>query len=172
MTLEIRQEKEQDWDRVFELNKAAFGRDGEARLVELLRKRNDFVPGLSLVATLNNDIVGHILFTKIKIKSHQMEAESLALAPVAVLPQWQRKGIGRQLVQAGLQKAKELQFISVIVLGHADYYPKFGFLPADRWNIRSPYNLPANVFMALELVTDGLKDAGGLVHYPPEFEAV
>ena len=77
-----------------------------------------------------------------------------------------------QTAAAGLEKARELQHKSVIVLGHEHYYPKFGFVPADKWNIKSPYDVPRNAFMALELVTDGLKNANGLVKYPKEFDTV
>lgn len=169
----IRQEYTGDFDEVFEVNKLAFGQENEAILVELLRKSSAFVPELSLVATLDDKIVGHILFTKIKIVSDNGdETDSLALAPMAVRPGFQHQGIGGQLISRGLERAGELQYKSVIVLGHEHYYPKFGFLPADKWNITCPYDVPANVFMALELVTDGLKDAGGLVKYPEEFDMV
>jgi len=173
MEVKIRQENKGDFNAVFEVNKLAFGQNNEANLVNLLRNSNAFIPELSLVATLNNEVVGHILFTKIKIVNNDKnETESLALAPMAVLPKFQNKGIGGQLIKYGLERAKELQYKSVIVLGHEHYYPKFGFVPADKWNIKSPYNVPKNIFMALELVTDGLKNINGLVKYPNEFEAV
>lgn len=173
MKLEIRQENKDDFNTVFEVNKLAFGQDNEANLVDLLRTSNAFIPELSLVAIFGNKIVGHILFTKIKIiHKDETETESLALAPMAVRPEYQNKGIGGKLVKHGLNKAKDLQFKSVIVLGHEHYYPKFGFVTADRWNIKSPYDVPTNVFMALELVTDGLKNISGFVKYPNEFETV
>lgn len=173
MKVNIRQENKDDFNAVFEVNKFAFGQDNEANLVELLRQSNAFDPELSLVATLDNKIVGHILFTKIKIvNDDKIEIESLALAPMAVKPEFQHKGIGGQLIKHGLDKARELQYKSVIVLGHENYYPKFGFVPADKWKIKPPYDVPTNVFMALELVTDGLKNTNGIVKYPKEFETV
>jgi len=173
MKVKIRQENKDDFNAVFEVTKLAFGQDNEAKLVDLLRQNNTFIPELSLVAILDNKIVGHILFTKIKIVNNDgSETESLALAPMAVRPEFQHKGIGGQLIKHGLIKARELQYKSVIVLGHEHYYPKFGFVPADKWNIKSPYNVPTNVFMALELITDGLKNKNGLVKYPKEFETV
>ncbi len=173
MEIQIRQENKDDFNTVFEVNRLAFGQDNEANLVDLLRNSNAFIPELSLVATFDNEIVGHILFTKIEIiNDDQNLTESLALAPMAVIPGFQNKGVGRQLIKRGLDKAKELQYKSVIVLGHEQYYPKFGFVPAEKWNIRSPYDVPKNVFMALELVTDGLKNSSGIVKYPKEFEAV
>lgn len=155
------------------MNKLAFGRDNEANLVELLRQSKVFAPNLSLVATFDNEIVGHNLFTKIRtINDDKVETESLALAPMAVKPTFQYRGIGGQLIKHGLEKARELQYKSVTVLGHEHYYPKFGFAPANKWNIKSPYDVPANGFMAVELVADGLKNASGLVKYPKEFETV
>lgn len=173
MEVNIRQENKNDFKAVFRVNKLAFGQDNEANLVELLRPSNAFVPELSLVATVDDKIIGHILFVKIKIvDTENGQTESLALAPMAVRPEFQHKGIGGQLIKHGLDKARELHYKSVIVLGHEHYYPKFGFVPADKWNIKSPYDVPTNVFMALELVTDGLKGVSGLVKYPKEFEKV
>ncbi|WP_337873456.1 N-acetyltransferase [Ignavibacterium sp.] len=173
MQVEIRQENTNDITSVFELNKVAFGQENEAKLVDLLRSGNSFIPELSLIALFENEIVGHILFSKIKIINENKDKfESLALAPMAVRPEFQHKGIGGQLIQYGLDKARELQHKSVIVLGHKHYYPKFGFIPADKWNIKSPYNVPKEAFMALELTADGLKNVSGLVEYSMEFESL
>jgi predicted N-acetyltransferase YhbS len=173
MKVVIRKEIESDFYDVYELNKAAFGQDIEAKLVDLLRKSPAFVPDLSLVATANDAVVAHILFTKIKIKDENgKEYNSLALAPMAVKPELQKQGIGGQLIRYGLSKARELRHKSVIVVGHEQYYPKFGFLPAGRWKIKAPFDVHANSFMGLELVKDGLKNVTGTVHYPKEFEMV
>ena len=170
----IRRETKDDFREVFEVNHIAFGQDNEAKLVDALRNNvTAFVPELSIVATNNNKIVGHILFTKIKIKDDKGNLnESLGLAPMAVRPEFQKSGIGRQLMRKGFEVAKELGFKSVIVFGHEHYYPKFGFQPADKWNIKAPFDVPSNVFMAIELVTDGLKNISGAVVYPKEFETV
>lgn len=172
MKLNIQQETAQDFNAVFELNKLAFGQENEPKLVELLRKSIAFIPELSLVAWFQNQIVGHILFTKIKIVNNENDTESLALAPMAVLPEFRQKGIGGQLVNSGIEEAKELGYKSIIVLGHEHYYPKFGFEPAEKWNIKSPYDVPVNVFMALELTPNGLENTSGLVVYPKEFDTV
>lgn len=173
MNVKIRQEIPDDFNTVFEINKLAFGQDNEAKLVSLLRQSNAFVPELSLVATIDNKIIGHILFSKIIIADdNHNEFESLALAPMAVMPEFQQKGIGGQLIKSGIDKAKELQYKSVIVLGHEHYYPKFGFVPAKKWNIKAPFDVPANAFMGIELVSDGLKGVSGTVKYPKAFEAV
>ncbi|OQX99213.1 MAG: GNAT family N-acetyltransferase [Bacteroidetes bacterium 4572_128] len=173
MEIKIRKEKETDFSKVYELNILAFEEKEEAVLVDHLRKNDEFNPQLSLVATLNDEIIGHILFTKIKIiDDNRNESESLALAPMAVSPKYQKKGIGGKLINAGLKKAKELKFKSVIVLGHEHYYPKFGFVPTTRWNIKCPFEVPDNVFMGLELVENGLKNVTGVVQYMKEFDGV
>lgn len=173
MEAKIRQETTEDRSAVYEINSIAFGQENEAKLVDLLRKSDAFIPALSLVAILDHKIVGHILFTKIKIiDNDHKEFDSLALAPMAVRPEYQQKGIGGQLIKTGLDKARELKYKSVIVLGHEHYYPKFGFVPADKWRIKAPFDVPKNVFMGLELLTDGLKGVSGTVKYPKEFEMV
>lgn len=170
---EIRQETSADTPAVYAVNLAAFGADNEARLVDLLRADEAFIPELSIVATLDGQIAGHILFTKIKIIDESgREHDSLALAPMAVLPAFQRQGIGSQLVRYGLARAQALGYRSVIVLGHEHYYPKFGFMPAARWNIKPPFEAPAAAFMGIELVKDGLKSVSGTVRYPKAFEMV
>ncbi|MCX2742070.1 GNAT family N-acetyltransferase [Pontibacter anaerobius] len=119
MQIEIRQEQPADRSEVYELNRAAFGQDNEARLVDLLRESKAFIPELSVVATAAGAVVGHILFTKISIVDDEgCEFESLALAPMAVKPALQRQGIGGQLVKYGLGKAKALGSSSMIVLSH------------------------------------------------------
>ena len=173
MNLTIRQENNADYKKIHELNLLAFEEKEEAVLVDLLRANHEFIPQLSLVALLNNKIVGHILFTKIKIIDDDgNENESLALAPMAVLPKYQKKGIGGKLIDKGLDIATKLNFKSVIVLGHEHYYPKFGFVPTVKWNIKSPFEVPDNVFMGIELVKNGLKNVSGIVKYPKEFEEV
>lgn len=169
----IRPESAEDIDAIYALNAAAFGSESEARLVNLLRKSEAFIPGLSLVAELNSKIVGHILFTRIKIISDdQQEYPSLALAPMAVAPGFQQQGIGSQLVIQGLEQTKALGHASVIVLGHEKYYPRFGFIPTTHWNIRSPFDVPAAVFMGIELQPGALQSISGTVQYPREFEMI
>jgi putative acetyltransferase len=173
MEVVIRPEREADFTQVYQINRLAFGQDAEARLVDLLRKSDAFIPALSLVATVENEVVGHILFTGILIRDDQGNKHgSLALAPMAVRPDLQNQGIGGQLIRQGLQTARELGYKSVMVLGHEHYYPRFGFVPAGKWGIKTLYDVPANVFMGIELVKGGLQDVAGTVHYPKEFEEV
>jgi predicted N-acetyltransferase YhbS len=94
---------------------------------------------------------------------------SLALAPVAVLPEYQNQGIGGKLIMEGHRLARELGYGSVIVVGHPAYYPRFGYKPASRWNITASFEVPDEAFMALELLEGGLKDVSGEIEYVKEF---
>jgi predicted N-acetyltransferase YhbS len=157
---------------IYQVNKLAFGQNGESDLVEKLRKKPAYVKALSQVAELDHVVIGHILFTPILIKSASRRTESLALAPMAVLSAYQRKGIGGKLIRAGLHAARNAGFRSVIVLGHPAYYPKFDFQPASKWQIQAPFPVPDEAFMAIELETDALANAQGIVFYPEEFMEV
>lgn len=167
----IRKEEARDLADVFQVNATAFQRPEEAELVNTLRMNPAvFIADLSLVAEVDGAIVGHILFTRCWIEDGSGNSvESLALAPMAVLPELQRKGIGDRLVRSGLERARNLGFRSVIVLGHARYYPRFGFTQAGQWNIRPPFDMPADHYMAIELVPDALTSVPGTVRYAPEF---
>lgn len=169
LLVEIRQEDPRDYPMVYDLHTTAFGRKEEARLTDRLRTCSTFIPELSLVAVYNNKVVGHIIFTEVSIVDENKETKSLALAPMSVLPELQRKGIGTQLINYGLAKAREAGYQSVIVLGHIDYYPRFGFKPTQQWGIKAPFNIPSNAFMGLELVENSLSDVKGIVKYSKEF---
>jgi putative acetyltransferase len=171
MKIDIRPETRADYAPVRAVYAAAFGREDEARLVERLRRRPGFVPELSLTARHYDRVVGHILFTPVEIVGAGARVPSLALAPVAVLPAFQRKGVGGKLVKVGLSKAKKLGFTSVVVLGHPYFYPRFGFAPADKWHLAAPFAAPDEAFMAQELAPGALTPVvGGTVRYPGEFE--
>jgi len=171
--IQVRAEKPEDKGDIYEVNKLAFGRDNEAKLVDLLRAREDFIPELSLVAIVNGKISGYALLSKIVIVSEdQKRHDSLTLAPVSVAPDYQKQGIGKTLITNILDKAKNLGYESVIVLGHKEYYPKFGFSLAGDWGIKAPFDVPADHFMAIELKKGGLEGKPGIVEYPPEFSSV
>ena len=172
MRIEIRKENINDYQGIKNVNDLAFGQANEGLLVEKLRNNPDFMDQLSLVAEFEGKVIGHILFFPIWIIEDQNRYQSLSLAPMAVLPDYQRKGIGSQLVSKGLEISRELGFKSVIVLGHSAYYPKFGFVAANQFGIKAPFDVPDEVFMAMELVPDGLKGISGTVQYPKEFEDV
>lgn len=169
ITIEIKQEQACDYPMVYDVNLKAFDRKDEARLTDRLRLSEAFIPELSLVALTDNKIIGHILFTKIRIEAVDLISESLALAPMAVIPEMQSMGVGSRLIEFGLNRARDLGYKSVIVLGHPEYYSRFGFIPTTKWQIKAPFNVPENVFMALELIDGGLSEIRGTVKYAKEF---
>ena len=175
MNLTIRQEQDRDYEQVEQLIQSAFLKaehtDGdEHNLVARLREGEGFIPELSLAGFNNDVLVGHILFTPILIEgANDQKFHSLALAPVSVNPDWQHQGIGGQLILHGHEVAKTMGFGSVILLGHPDYYPRFGYQPASKFNIAAPFDVPDEAFMALELTPGSLSSASGVVRYPPEF---
>ncbi|MFS0575038.1 N-acetyltransferase [Sporosarcina sp. 179-K 3D1 HS] len=175
MDILIRQELPTEYYTTEEIIKKAFLAEEysdkrEHLLVNRIRKSDAFIPELSLVAlNQGKDVIGHILLSKIKIIDGNNAVDSLALAPVSVTPEYQKKGIGSQLIHAALENAKDLGYRSVIVLGHKDYYPKFGFKQASLWNIQAPFEVPDEVFMALELIENALENVQGVVHYSKAF---
>jgi putative acetyltransferase len=122
------------------------------------------------VAEENGRVVGHILFSVLTIATPRGEIEALSLAPLAVVPSHHRKGIGSSLIREGLRACRKAGHRVVIVLGHPEFYPRFGFSAKLAEPLRSPYSGPA--FMAVELVRDALRDVEGEVRYPPPFEGL
>ncbi|MCZ4693235.1 N-acetyltransferase [Ancylomarina euxinus] len=169
MNIQIRPEHKNDISTISMINDMAFGQEAEGNLIVKLRKKKSFIKDLSLVACMGNEIIGHILFSKITIKNDTEEFESLALAPMSVIPEFQGLGIGSQLIKKGLEKAAKLGYESVIVLGHENYYPRFNFTPASRFQISCPFEVPDASFMALELKKESLGSVSGCVIYPNEF---
>lgn len=165
----IRQEEERDYHKVYSVVKSAFAnaehRDGnEQDLVAALRTSRAFLPKLSLVAEIDGKIAGHILFTKAKIGTHT----ELILAPLSVLPKNQRQGVGSALIREGHRIAEESGYQYCIVLGSEKYYPKFGYVPADKLFIQPPFEVPRENFMAVRLVKNA-KTIRGIVEYASEF---
>jgi predicted N-acetyltransferase YhbS len=173
--MNIRKEEIKDYNEVFKLIENAFKDEQytdhkEQFLVERLRKSESFVPELSLVAEIDNQIVGYALLTKIKIIDEKsQQTTSLALAPVAVLKEYQGKGIGGNLIQKAHQVARELKFESVILLGHEKYYPRFGYEMTKKYGIKLPFDVPDENCMLIELTENALKNVTGIVEYPKEF---
>ena len=163
----IREEQSQDIESIRNLNKLAFGQTQEADLVDKLRQ--DCNSLLSLVAVMQNQVVGHILFSPATIESRQRTVHGMALAPMAVLPESQRQGIGSKLVRTGIEKLKKRQYPFIIVLGHAEYYPRFGFEPASRYGIRSEWEVPDDAFMILVLNEPEMHGISGVAKYRAEF---
>lgn len=176
MEWKIRQETEKDYEMTEKVVKRAFlnaeySDQSEHRLVSRLRKSEAFIPELSFVAVKKkeDEIIGHILLSKISIQTAHHAVESLAMAPVSVIPEAQMKGIGKSLIEEGLKKAQALGYQSVIVLGHPTYYCKFGFKKASLWGIKAPFDVPDDAFMAIELKEDALHGVSGVVEYPSVF---
>jgi len=170
--ISVRPERPEDRPAIFDVNRQAFAQENEARLVEALRESSAFIPELSLVALEGSRIVGHILFTRITVRDESEAHEALALAPMAVLPEFQKRGIGSALVRRGLDEARGLGHRAVIVVGHPDYYPRFGFAPARALGINPPFEVPSEAFLALELLPGALSGIRGVVKYPPPFDEV
>lgn len=174
MDIIIRQETKNDYKITEAVVEKAFKNEkhsdhSEQFLVAKLRKGDVFIPELSIVAEVDKKVVGHAMFTKLLIRNGEKYYESLALAPVSVLPDFQNQGIGSKMILYGLNLSKEMGFQSVIVLGHEKYYPRFGFKPAGKWGIKAPYDVPDEAFMAVELEKDALDNVTGTVVYGKEF---
>jgi putative acetyltransferase len=167
--LQIRPERSADIASVHALNRAAFETSTEADLVDALRERAE--PIISLVADDAGSIVGHILFSPVTLSGHT-ELKIMGLAPMAVLPAEQRRGIGSALVRAGLERCKQLGCGAVVVLGHPEYYPRFDFVPASRFGMGCEYEVPDEVFMALEIEPDILRGKSGTIRYHAAFANV
>ena len=167
--MNIRSERPEDAPGIRHVNRLAFGASTEAELVDMLREQAR--PVVSLVAVDAGQIVGHILFSPVTLSSAP-ELRLMALAPMAVLPARQRQGIGSALVRAGLAECRRLGAGAVVVLGHAAYYPRFGFGSAARFGLASEYDVPEDVFMALELQDGALHGRPGTIRYHPAFARV
>ncbi len=169
-SMQIRSETPADWVAVRAVHLAAFETPAEADLVERLRGRS--FPYLSLVADDKGLIVGHAMFTPMLLPGHP-RARLLGLAPLAVLPDRQRCGVGAALLEAGLMQARDIGAGAVLVLGHPDYYPRFGFEPASRHAIDCEYvksgDAPEAAFMVIELVPGHLDGLAGTAQYHAAF---
>ena len=164
---DIREGRPNDIAAVRELNRRAFGQNQESNIVDALRANGAAL--LSLVATVNDRIVGHIIYSPASISG---KIEGAALGPMAVLPEYQRQGIGTKLVEAGNAKLKNAGCPFIIVVGHAEYYPRFGFRAASEHGIKCEWDVPDDVFMLLVLDAWKMKGLSGLATYRDEFSMV
>ena len=176
MNLIIRKETPADYTPVSDVMKSAFpfrvelGHTfNEWVVVENTRESESYINDLTLVAEINGQVVGHIMFTPMKVKGSTACYESIALAPVSVHADYQKQGIGKALVHAGIEQARSLGYKSIIVLGDPKYYTKFGFELASKWRIGTNPNFNDSYLFALELVKGGLKGISGVVEYCPTF---
>jgi RIO kinase 1 len=170
INVNIRPESKLDYAEIQEVNDLAFDRPEEGRLVENLRQLPEFDPRLSLVAEYKGKIIGHALFFPIYIQAEDGEEyPCLSLGPIAVLPKYQKQSIGGMLIGAGHRAALELDYTAVVVLGHPEYYPRFGYLPAEKWDLTNPWQIDGDPWMGIELVEGALEYKAGLVVYPEAF---
>jgi len=167
----IRSEETNDMAAIQEVNRQAFGREDEGRLIDVLRQGGAII--CSLVAeAADGTIVGHVLFSPATLDQGGDTMPLAGLGPVAVWPSHQRQGIGDALIRAGLAICRNAGYEAAVVLGHPSYYPRFGFRPARPLGIRWEHDAPAEAFMVMELRPGALAGKSGVVRYRPEFDGV
>jgi len=164
---QVRREQHQDIAGIQEVNERAFGQGQEASVVAKLRENCQDI--LSLVALAGEKVVGHILFSPAVIEGEHGRLAGSSLAPLAVLPECQRQGIGSELAQAGVAKIRDGGCPYIIVIGHPEYYPRFGFEPASRFEITIEGEVPDEAFMILILDKKAMKGISGVARYRPEW---
>ena len=167
--MQIRAEEERDRAGIRIVNESAFETAAEANLVFALREVIDSL--ISLVAEDQGEIIGHIMFSPVTLTGHP-ELEIMGLAPMAVMPEYQRKGVGSALVRAGLEACKKLEVGAIVVLGHSGYYQRFGFVPSSRFGIHYEHEVPENLFMIKELREGYLHGSTGTIKYHEAFRNV
>lgn len=167
----IRNEKKEDRGEVDALIQEAFKEmkysdHSEHLWVQRLRDSEVYVDDLSLVAEIENQIIGHILLTKIYVENDETSSEGLSLAPVSVLPAFQGRGVGSELIRSGLNLGRDLGFSFCVLLGHQEYYPRFGFQEASKHGISFPFDAPSENCMVMSLLENGLEGVSGQIRYP------
>jgi len=166
----IREERPEDIEAIRMLNLTAFGQPQEGGIIEALRTNGGVL--LSLVATIDERVVGHALYSPVSIGFNEKKVVGAGLGPMAVLPELQRKGIGSKLIEFGNMQLRERGCPFIVVVGHPEYYPRFGFRPASDYGIRCEWDVPDNVFMVLVLDESKMKGVSGLAKYRAEFSGV
>ena len=164
--LDIREERSDDIAAIRDLNNRAFSQTQEANIVDALRANRAVL--LSLVATLDGEVVGHILYSPASIG----DIAGAALGPMAVLPRHHREGIGSKLVEAGNQRIGDAGWPFIIVLGHAHFYPRFGFRPASTHGVTCDWDVPDDVFMIRVLDEQRMQSVTGRARYRDEFSTL
>jgi putative acetyltransferase len=166
----VKSESPDDIRAIEVVNLSAFQGEKEAILIDELRKSQGFSQDLSLVAEFNGRIVGHLMLTPVVLKTTSGEINMLALAPMSVVPSQSHRGIGSELVNTAIERAREKGYAGIIVAGHPDYYQRFGFEAASKYGISCNLPVPEDSIMVIE-VTGGSLQKGSL-HYPPQFNSI
>jgi putative acetyltransferase len=165
--VEIRTEKPGDSAAIQEVHRSAFGGPVEAKLVKLICERKKAL--ISLVAVGDGTVVAHILFSEVTVATAPDRFKAVGLAPVAVLPQFQRQGIGSKLIREGLERCKHAGYDAVVLVGDPGYYSRFGFFRAADFGLQNDYGV-LDEFMVLPLRDGALEGVAGMVKYLPEFQ--
>lgn len=168
--MKIRTETPDDYRSIRKIHTAAFKSDKEADLVNTLRDSG--LPLCSLVAEADSFLTGHILFSPVRLEGCDEDLIIYGMGPLAVRPEFQKQGVGSALVAEGLKACGRAGIDSVVVLGHPDYYPRFGFEPSRKYKIQCEYDVPDHFFMILELTKGCLKHAKGTIRFHEAFNAV
>lgn len=166
MSVEIREERLDDIAAIRQVHTCAFEQDQEANIVDALRANSAVL--LSLVAVVGGRVVGHILYSPASLGC----LTGAALGPMAVLPEHQRRGIGSALIESGKRKIQQAGYPFIVVVGHPEYYPRFGFRPSSGHGISCEWDVPDTAFMVLSLDESRMRDASGIARYRPEFSTV
>lgn len=167
----FRTESVNDFEAVYQLNVLAFGnREDESKLIERIRNSEQFVPELSIVAEIENEIVGHVLLSRATVEDQEKQSVVIVLAPIAVKPNLQRQGVGSGLIEEGIRRCRDLGYSAILLIGHPDYYPRFGFEPARKYGLElKQYEVPDDVFMVYEVENGKLLEIKGELKYPESF---
>jgi len=168
----IRREEESDRQRILDITGQAFEKDEEPELVRRIWESNDFIPELSLVAVDNDELVGHLIFTAMTIQTDDEDIPALCLGPVSVVPERQRQGIGSELIRHGMAECQRLGHHIIVLLGHPEYYPRFGFRPAGERGLSVDFEAPPEAFMVYEGISGALDGVTGEVVFSSVFDGM
>jgi len=166
----IRREEESDKQRILEITRLAFESDGEPKLLERIWKSEDYIPELSLVAVDDGQVVGHIIFTVMKIVTDDEDIPALCLGPISIVPERQRQGIGGDLMRHGMAECQRLGHHIIVLVGHPDYYPRFGFKSAGERGLSLKIEAPPEAFMVYEGISGALDGVTGTVVFSSTFD--
>ena len=168
----IRPEEEADRQRILDVTRQAFESDTEPELVKRIWESDDFISGLSLVAVDDDELVGHLIFSAMTIQTDDEDIPALCLGPVSVVPARQRQGIGDELIRYGLAECQRMGYHIIVLVGHPEYYPRFGFRPAEEQGLSMDIEAPPEAFMVYEGISGALDGVTGKVVFSSAFDGM